>query len=343
MFKHPLEFDLQGEDGRISFVDPLSTSKMYAKETNPFDVLTGAITTGEETLSDEALSPSSMWSDSTRPSSSPSTTSKTQLLDANIPTRRPLAKANTFPIHRRESRSKVQTQRELKRMILDLLPMEDHAKTFRLEGSFMYATMTRNLPRYQLRRDFDRDGSTSKLHMRAVLPRETRSHSVSAAHMAGEQHIHYNDDETLYSMDAFEMRGKKADTLPGSIQMTSGESLWGGQWTRIWHVTRCKAQHHVCDYRGECEPEKHLLYCVKKGVWEDADGVVVAREDSVREGLGAWVTSELFAQKTSVTERTEDLLEMTDEIENDRNKRDLVMACWVMKLWMAEQLRWGGN
>jgi hypothetical protein len=34
---------------------------------------------------------------------------------------------------------------------------------------------------------------------------------------------------------------------------------------------------------------------------------------------------------------------MTEETERDGKKRDLVMACWVMKLWIAEELRWEGN
>jgi hypothetical protein len=142
-------------------------------------------------------------------------------------------------------------------------------------------------------------------------------------------------------MDFFDMRGRKPGTLPGSIQMTSGKSLWGGQWTRFWHVTKCKAKHDVCDYRGVCEPEKHLLYCVKKGVWEDAEGVVVAREETERQE--AWAANRAFVRKASGPDGNGRVLEMTDEAEKDGKKRDLVVACWVMTLWMAEELRWEGN
>jgi hypothetical protein len=142
-------------------------------------------------------------------------------------------------------------------------------------------------------------------------------------------------------MDLFEMRGRKAGTLPGSIQMTSGKSLWGGEWTRFWHVTKCKAKHHICDYRGVCEPEKHVLYCVKKGVWEDAEGVVVAHEET--EGLGAWCANGLLVETRRPSNEAGHVLEMTEETESDGKKRDLVMACWVMKLWIAEELRWEGN
>ena len=342
MFSRPFEFAASSEDDLTPLTDPSFTFKTYAKETNPFDVLTGAITHGEEALSDEPISPSSMWSASSRPSSSPSAAPETKLLSANITARRPLAKAHTFPKYKEESRSKIEEQREAKKTILDLVPIGE-AQTFRLEGSFIYATKTQNIPRYQLQRDFVRDGSVSKLRIRAVHARETRSCSVPTTHTARDQPIPYNSEETLYIIDEFEMRGKKAGTVPGSIQMTSGESLWGGQWTRIWHVTKCKAQHHVCDYRGVCEPEKHLLYCVKKGVWEDAEGVVVAREETGRVGLGAANTFSSSVRTGSEMRREDSALEMTDEIERDGKKRDLVMACWVMKLWMAEELRWEGN
>ena len=123
--------------------------------------------------------------------------------------------------------------------------------------------------------------------------------------------------------------------------MTSGKSLWGGEWARFWHVTKCKAKHHICDYRGVCEPEKHVLYCVKKGVWEDAEGVVVAREET--EGLGAWYANGLLVETRRLSNEAGHVLEMTEETERDGKKRNLVMACWVMKLWIAEELRWEGN
>jgi len=342
MFSRPFEFTTSAEDDLIPLVDPSFTFKTYAKETNPFDVLTGAIAHGDGAIFDEAISPSSMWSASSRPSSSPSAAQETMLLSANVATRRTLAKANIIPTYKPKSTSKVQDQREARTTILDLVPIEE-AQTFRLEGSFIYATKTQNIPRYQLQRDFDRDGSVSKLRIRAVHPRETRSCSAPTTHRARDQPMPYSSEETLYSIDEVEMRGKKAGTLPGSIQMTSGESLWGGQWTRIWHVTRCKARHHVCDYRGVCEPEKHLLYCVKKGVWEDAEGVVVAREETGREGLGAANACSSLVRTEFEMNSRELALEITDETEKDGDKRDLVMACWVMKLWMAEELRWDGN
>lgn len=342
MFSRPFAFAASGEDDLIPFVDPSFTSKTYARELNPFDVLTGAIANTKDALFDEAISPSSMWSASSRPSSSPSAASETKLLGTDVPARRTLAKANTFPTYKDESRSKVQDQRAAKKTILDLVPIEE-AQTFRLEGSFIYATKTQNVPRYQLHRDFDCDGSVSKLCIRAVHARETRSYSVPTTHGVHNHPIHYNSDETLCSINIFEMRGKKAGTFPGSIQMTSGESLWGGQWTRIWHVTKCKAQHHICDYRGTCEPEKRLLYCIQKGVWEDAEGVVVAREEIGKERLSAANASRSLTKMGFETNRKELALEMTDEIEKDGKKRDLVMACWVMKLWMAEELRWEGN
>ena len=100
MFSRPFEFAASGEDDLIPLIDPSFTFKTYGKETNPFDTLTGAITHGDEALSDEAISPSSMWSASSRPSSSLSVASETKLLSTNVTARRPLAKAHTFPTHK---------------------------------------------------------------------------------------------------------------------------------------------------------------------------------------------------------------------------------------------------
>jgi hypothetical protein len=341
MFSRPLGFTQSVEDDLISLVDLSFTSKKYAEEQNPFDTLTKASATSEEAPSEGATSPSSMWSGSSRQSSSPSSTSKTQHSNANVPARRPLISAHTFPKYEHEERLIGQESQETKGTIFQLWPMEVPAQTFRLEAPFIYATRTRNIPRYQLQQELDLNRSVSKLDIRAVLPRETRSLSMPAIHAPRDRQIRYNEEQTVYSIDLFEMRGQKAGALPGSIQMTSGKSLWGGQWTRFWHVTRCKAQHHNCDYRGECEPEKHLLYGVKKGVWEDAGGMVVAREE--REEMGAWNANQSFVGKGAGIDRMGYVLEMTDETERDGKKRDLVIACWVMGLWMAEKLRWEGN
>jgi hypothetical protein len=340
IFRQSPDLTLPGEDDRISLVDPSFRFKTYADEKDPFDAFTGAITTDEQALSEEAISPSSMWTDSSRPSSSPSSASWTQSVNANAPARRPLVSAQTFPIYTPGRDSADQEPQEAKETILQLWRMEDLAKTFRLEAPFVYATRTHNIPRYQLQQEFDRNGAVSKLHIRGVLPHKARSLSMAAIHVLHDRKTDYIEEETLYSIDLFEMRGRKAGTLPGSIQMTSGKSLWGSQSMRFWHVTRCKAKHHDCDYRGVCEPEKHLLYCVKKGVWEDAEGVVVAREEM--DGLGVWGANG-FVRKASGTYGKELLLEMTDDTEKDGKKRDLVMACLVMKLWMAEELRWEGN
>ncbi|KAG9187176.1 hypothetical protein G6011_05047 [Alternaria panax] len=335
----PLKFTLSGEDDQVSLAN--ISLKDYADEANPFNAFTGAITMNEDALSDEAMSPSSMWSSSSRPSSSPSSTSETRQLNANVPARRALVSAHTFPTYRHGWHAAGQGPQEAKETILQLSLMQDQAKTFRLDAPFIYATKTRNIPRYQLQQEVDSNGFVSKLHIRAVLPRETRSLSVPAIHALHRQQIRYSDDETLYDIDIIEMRGRKTGTVPGCIQMTSGKSLWGDQWTRFWHVTKCKAQHHVCDYRGVCEPEKRILYCVKKGVWEDAEGVVVAREEM--QGLGSWGANRLLAETEIELNGKGRVFEMTDDVERDGKKRDLVMACWVMKLWMAEELRWEGN
>jgi len=131
-------------------------------------------------------------------------------------------------------------------------------------------------------------------------------------------------------MSEFDMKGRSEGALEGSIQLTTGKTLWGGQWTRIWHVTKCKAQHHACNYRGNCEPEKHVLFCVKKGMWEDAEGKVVAHEG--KEGLRR--------EKETGTEAENRTLEMMDTVGMDGRRSDLLVACWTMRLWMAGELEW---
>jgi hypothetical protein len=307
-------------------------SKIYEAEENPFDRLRRASVASEGASSNNATSPSSIWSNTSRPDTSPSSTTSIPYLKMTsvAPMRRPLLTAYTFPNSHYKSFSAFQRPQQLEEVVhesiqpLEYWPLNEQARTFRLHDGFIYTACTRNLPQYQLQRAFDRSNGTQKLNIRRIQPHETRSYSVPALHTAPDRRIQYNDAGTLYSMTSFDMRGQNPDALEGSCQVTSGSSLWGGQWTRIWHVTKCKAQHRDCGYRGTCEPEKHLLFLVKKGVWEDNEGKVVAREERGASGKST----------------DEKVLEMVDVEAQDRDRRDLAVACWVMRLWIAEELRW---
>jgi hypothetical protein len=88
--------------------------------------------------------------------------------------------------------------------------------------------------------------------------------------------------------------------------------------------TKCMAKHRDCGYRGTCEPAKHLLFAVKKGGWEAAEGGVVAREEE--EGSSTSENGKVF-----------------EVVDGGLKDEDLVVACWVMRLCMAEELWWDGN
>ncbi|EMD64407.1 hypothetical protein GGP41_006821 [Bipolaris sorokiniana] len=341
MFRLPNYSAPRGESIALSPYPTTPKSNVYAEEKDPFDALRRASATSEETYSDEALSPTSTWSNSTRPNSSPSPyTPETPVPRVIAPTRRQMIKSKTFPASERISRSTATTSERLKSILPDLLPLDDQSKTLRLQAPFIYETQSQNLPQYQLQKTLDRSsGPSTLLNIRRIQPHETRPCSVPAIYAAQDRRIRYDEEGTLYTISDFDMKGRAENALRGSIQLTSGKTLWGGQWTRIWHVTRCRARHSRCDYRGSCEPEKHLLFCIKKGVWEDAEGVVVGREESRR--VGSWGWDGLATRWNGVgSERESRALEMTDAVRRDQRKSDLLVACWVMRLWMAGEFVW---
>jgi hypothetical protein len=70
-------------------------------------------------------------------------------------------------------------------------------------------------------------------------------------------------------------------------------------------------------YQPEDEWDKRLMFRVKKGTWEDGEGKKVATEDE---------------------ERGFEVL-----VDVDGPKKDLMVACWLMKLWMGEGMRWDND
>jgi hypothetical protein len=152
----------------------------------------------------------------------------------------------------------------------------------------------------------------------------------------------------MYSISPFEMRGKTEDTLADSVQISSGKSLWGGQWTRLWHVkhprrsdshlSRTSSDTQRSNRRSIDDADKRLLFAVKKGVWEDADGMIVAREEK-----GWGYGDRLLSRRGSGASANGKVLEMTDYAVKDTSKRDLLVACWLMRIWTGEGVRWDGD
>ena len=333
--------------------------KTYEEEEDPFDTLArGSITSlSDAASSDEAISPSTISSVG-RHSFARSSTSRAPPSTAPAPSRRPFISTHTFPSYHYDPWSAIRASRVLESdheftLPPEYAPVDEHARTFRLQAPFIYTTKTSNLPRYQIQQEFNRAGKPCKLNIRRLQPHETRSCSVPALHAARDPRIRYDDDGTLYSMTSFEMHGKTPTALPGSMQISSGKTLWGGQWTRIWHIqhprrdsTSSSSLSSSSDRevkpqrRSYSYEDKHLLFAVKKGVWEDADGTVVAREEK-RWGIG--YGDRFLSRRGSGVSGEGKVLEVTDIGAKDRARMDLVVACWVMRIWMSEGIRWEGD
>ena len=133
--------------------------------------------------------------------------------------------------------------------------------------------------------------------------------------------VRYDDDGTMYTLAAWGMRGQRASTLRGTVTMRSGTG-WRGRWADFVLVTKSprkdalrpayEARMLRHGYRPDDELDKRLLFRVRSGAWHDADGrpVAVQRRDA---------------------------LHVVDGVEGPL--RDLVVACWVMRLHQGEWAR----
>ncbi|KAF2193925.1 hypothetical protein K469DRAFT_709406 [Zopfia rhizophila CBS 207.26] len=211
----------------------------------------------------------------------------------------------------------------------DYASLDTLAHAFRLDGPLIYATKTSNTPRYQLMQEFTRSGRPLKLHIRRLLASEARQHLLPST-LSTPPRISYDMDGTMYRITGYEMRGHRSSTLAGSIQLESGSSILSGKWVKIWHFTKNvkrdslnpenEARMQKYGYHAEDEWDKRLLFSVKKGRWEDERGKKVAVEENGTEG------------------RKFELLEQVSG-----SRRDLLVSCWVMRVWMVEGLRWEGD
>jgi hypothetical protein len=203
-------------------------------------------------------------------------------------------------------------------------PVDALASSFRLDAPLIYATKTSKTPRYQLLQEFTRSGKPGKLSIRRLLPSETRSASLPSL----DKILRYDEDGTMYTITTREMKGHRASTLAGSIQLESGKSVLGGKWTKIWLLTKNARRDSLnpenearilkYGYHADDEWGKRLLFSVKSGAWVDAEGRRVAvEEDGGR------------------------LFEVLEKV--SRKRRDLLVSCWVMKTWMGEGIRWEGD
>ncbi|KAF2029878.1 hypothetical protein EK21DRAFT_112553 [Setomelanomma holmii] len=317
---------------------PHYTPILWQGEVKPFDTLThrkSSEGTSEASHDDELVAPTSIFNiaeESTRRATA----------------RFPLIAARTFPTYNYDPWSAIRRSQAFEppkyTSASGPLPppeydaIDTQAQTFRLQAPFIYASKTSNLPQYQLAQDLGQNGKPSSLKMRRLRPSEMRSCSVPAIHVARVPKIQYDDAETMYHTSAVEMRGRGSSDIDGSIQVTSGCTLWGGTWTKIWHVSkpgRRDSWNSETNFdqwnrsrpgpgRASYDGDRILLYSIRKGVWEDGDGTIVAREEKSRIG------------------RLDRILEITEPWARDKERRDLVVACWILRIWSGEGIRWEG-
>ncbi|KAF2870116.1 hypothetical protein BDV95DRAFT_575087 [Massariosphaeria phaeospora] len=214
-------------------------------------------------------------------------------------------------------------------------PVDELARSFRLAPPFIYTTKTSAVPRYQLMQEFSRSGRPSKLHIRRLLASETRSASLPTAALVsddGKPRIRYDEEGTMYSVSAYDgsMRGHRSSTIGGLITLETVKGLRGGRTTKIHRVTKNRrrdslnpeneARMQRYGYQAKDEWDKNMLFCVKRGEWEDDEGVRIAVEGDGRSEL-----------------------DILARVEGRGWWRDLVVSCWVMRVWASDGLRWEGD
>lgn len=139
--------------------------------------------------------------------------------------------------------------------------------------------------------------------------------------------MRYDPDSTMYTISSYEMHGLRSSTLSGSIRLESGKTVFGGKWTKIWHLTKSKtrdslnaeneARMQKYGYKADEEWDKRLLFFIRRGIWEDADGRHVAFEDDGEEGTCFEILGQTLGPR-----------------------KDLLVSCWIYRVWMTEGLRW---
>ena len=313
MFATAYEPLARDDERRIPHYTPIS---WHAGELDPLDTFTRPsvdVPPSEASHDDDLIAPTSLVNPIPRQPVS----------------RFPLVTARTFPTYNHDPWAAIRRSQAFEppkyTPSAELPPpeyamLDAQARTFRLRAPFVYASKTSNLPRYQIAQVFDRQGEPSTIKLRRLRPSETRACSVPALNAGRAPRIQYDDEETISTMSGIEMSGPD---FAGSVQITSGRTLWGGNWTKVWHVSKSKFLRRESwsslSRPRSFEGDKVLLYTIKKGVWEDADGTVVAREAK------------------------DNQLDIGQTWADLKEKRDLLVGCWVLRVWGAGCLEWDGD
>jgi hypothetical protein len=186
-------------------------------------------------------------------------------------------------------------------------------------------------PRYQLSEERSRSGKPYRVRIRRLLPTESRRLSLPICDIA-KRRVDFDDDTTLYTItnlgalsifkgQNIEMRGRRANTLPGYISFKeNGE---------FWHITRNPAGDALkkenekkmkkYGYRSDDEWNRKLLFRATvcpgeaKYDWRDGAGQVIAHE----------------------IDRSFDIASVVDQ-----RTKDTLVTCWVARRWGAGGGSW---
>jgi len=189
--------------------------------------------------------------------------------------------------------------------------VDEKATTFTIYGTMIH---TPNAPAYQLSSFLDSQVDTLKLRrLRAeeVTLLQSGAHTLPFDHRSALYKAH---DPPFLSNDYY-VEGQHRSTLPGLLHMSFG--------IRRWHVAHIPIQNGrpvalmTCGKSGGLKKTiKHRKNEMEPSVWKDNDGNVMATE----------IMKVCHGGKMPTIELRPDL---------DQTCRELILALWVSRLWIA--------
>ncbi|CAA9966122.1 hypothetical protein PTMSG1_09481 [Pyrenophora teres f. maculata] len=189
--------------------------------------------------------------------------------------------------------------------------VDEKATTFTIYGTMIH---TPNAPAYQLSSFFDSRVDTLKL--RRLRPEEvTFLQSGTGTIPFDHSSVLYEAQDPPFLTNDYYIEGQHRSTLPGVLHMSFG--------IRRWHVAHIPIPNRrpialmTCGKRGGLKQTiKQRKNEMEPSVWKDTDGNVIATE----------VMKMCHGGKMPTIELRPDL---------DQTCRELILALWVSRLWIA--------
>ncbi|KAL0941352.1 fumarylacetoacetate hydrolase [Colletotrichum truncatum] len=189
------------------------------------------------------------------------------------------------------------------------------------------------VPRFQLAQLRTSTNKPYKLRLRRLTTNECRRLTVPGKEKA---FIEFDDDLTMYlianthalfpwSLPEIEIRGCKARTLPGFVELKKTATSY-----QFWHITRNEA-NDMLRPENQRRMEKYGYH---------------AKDEIARELLFAGETVALLSKDTKwrdgngVCVATESKGKMSFVVDLPAQMKDALLACWVSKCWLQGSLDW---